>query len=203
MKLSQIVPLELYVLIGAFAEEVVSPIPSAIILITAGGIMNFQASNLSYIFFVSLLATVAKTSGAIILYLLANKFEELFLNKFGNFFGVNRAIIENLGAKLKGNWWDYLLLIFMYFSPIFPSGPISLMAGFFKVPIKVFVLSYMAGTYLKSLLYLYIGFTGADFYEKWSAGLATAESYIQFGMIALVVGVILWWKIKGKVIGNK
>jgi membrane protein DedA with SNARE-associated domain len=196
LNLANHVSIEVFIAIGAFAEEVVSPIPSAIVMITAGGILDAQTGNLYYLPFLALIGAFAKLCGSLLLYFIADKFEDLVLVKFGKFFGVNHSDVEGFGKKFKGNLRDYFLLAGLYVIPVIPSGPVSVLSGFFKIPLKIFVVGNLIGTYFKTLLYLYIGFTGADFYAKWSDGLATTESYIQFGMVALIAGGILWWKLR-------
>jgi membrane protein DedA with SNARE-associated domain len=194
LELAEKIPLEIFTFIGAFAEEVISPIPSAVVLITAGGILNTQSGLIYTIGLLALIAAVAKLLGSLLLYFLADKFEDVAIVKFGKFFGVSHDDIESFGARFKKKNVGVLLLAFLYFLPIIPSGPVSVMSGFFKVHLPTFIAGNFVGTFIKSCLYLYIGFTGADFYEKWSGGLATAESYVQFGLVALIVGGIIWYK---------
>jgi len=92
-----ILPLPVFILIGSFLEEIITPIPASAILAVGGTLipatMRFKVF---YILFLSLLSGVGKTAGSYLLYLLAWKVEYVVIDKFGKFFGVRRTDVDKI-----------------------------------------------------------------------------------------------------------
>ncbi|HEY5601227.1 MAG TPA: VTT domain-containing protein [Patescibacteria group bacterium] len=190
--LAQSIPLELYVPIGALIEEIIAPIPSPIVMTTAGSIANAQNLPLSYIFFLAPLGAIGKTLGAWVLYTIADKAEDLVLTKFGKLIGVSHREVESIGKHFKGGIRDDIILTVIRATPVIPSAPVSVVCGVLKIKLRTFLISTLAGTTVRNALFLYFGFAGLATFENIVSGLNTFESIIQAIMVLFVGAIIIW-----------
>lgn len=193
---AQHVPLELFTFAGSFIEEVVAPIPSPIVMTVTGSIASAQGKMMWYLLILSLIGACGKTLGAVLVYWIADKAEDILVGKFGKVIGVTHQEIESLGKKLNGGWKDLWLLLFLRALPIMSSAVVSVCSGVVKVPMRVYVISTFFGTIIRDFFYLYVGFTGIATLQHLVDGFDSAESVIQSVIAVLIVLFIGWiyWK---------
>ena len=99
------VPLEVFVFVGSFLEEVISPIPAALIMGTAGSLALMKGETLWYLLLLAALGNLGKTLGAWLYYLLGDKLEDAFIHKATKWFGVRHEDLENIGKRFVGHHW--------------------------------------------------------------------------------------------------
>ncbi|MDO8565616.1 MAG: VTT domain-containing protein [Candidatus Moranbacteria bacterium] len=196
------VPLPWFVFIGSFLEEVISPIPSAFIMGTAGSLALFHKETLWYLLLLALIGNIGKTLGAWLYYFLGDKLEDLLIRPITKYLGVRHEDIQSIGARFTGHHWkDGGVLFLLRLLPPFPTTPVSLAAGIIKMDLRVFLVATYAGNFFKDLLYLYAGYIGlAKLHTLWR----TIEP-IKFGVdilvaIAIIVFLILLYmhRVKGQ-----
>jgi len=191
LALSEKIPLELYAFIGGLLEEIIAPIPSPIIMTTAGGLHALNNGAFMGIVVLSLIAAFGKTIGSVVLYYLADWGEDLFVAKFGKYLGLNEKGLEKLSEKFKGGLKDILVLTFLRALPIMPGAPVAVACGAIKLDMKTYLISTYIGTFLRSLFFAYIGFVGAESYENMMGGMDSIESILTIGVI-IVIFVGIW-----------
>ena len=194
------VPLLWFVFIGSFLEEVISPIPSALIMGTAGSLALIDGRTWGYLFLLALVGNVGKTLGAWLYYFLGDKLEHLLIRPITKYFGVKHEDIENIGKRFTGRHWkDGGILFFLRLIPPFPTTPVSIAAGIIKMDIKVFLLATYAGNFLKDLVYLYAGYIGlAKLHVLWRK-----IDHVKFGVdiivtLAIIVFLIFLYVHRGR-----
>lgn len=162
-------PLEAFVFLGSFLEEVVSPIPSALIMGVAGSVALMREEPLWFLLLLAAIGNVGKTLGAWFYYFLGDKLEDLFIPKAKKWFGISHQDLENIGKRFVGHHWkDGGVLFLLRLLPPFPTTPVSITAGIIKMDLRVFLLATYAGNFFKDLLYLYIGYAGiAKLHTLW------------------------------------
>lgn len=162
-------PLEVFVFVGSFLEEVVSPIPSALIMGTAGSLALMQGDPLWYLVLLALIGNAGKTLGAWIYYYIGDKLEDIFMPRATRWLGIRHEDMQNIGKRFVGHHWkDGGVLFLLRVLPPFPTTPVSLVAGMIKMDIRVFLIATYAGNFFKDLLYLYIGYAGlAKLHTLW------------------------------------
>jgi membrane protein DedA with SNARE-associated domain len=94
------VPLEIFAFASSFIEEVLAPIPSPAVMMLTGSIASLQGRPFYNLFILCLLGAVGKLLGAIIVYFIADKVEDIFSWKLAKFFGVTHEDIESFGKRL-------------------------------------------------------------------------------------------------------
>jgi membrane protein DedA with SNARE-associated domain len=183
------VPLELFVLLGTFIEELFSPIPSFVVLVPAGAVAEAQGMGVWYLAWLMLFSAVGRIAGAIILYKLADKVENRLLTHGRRFFGISHKEIEQFGQRLgRAGRRDWAILFLMNAVPIFPAAVLSLACGFVKVQFRMFVLCTFFGTMVNALIYMGIGYAGF----RTAATLRNIEIVTQIVIGFAIVAVIAW-----------
>ncbi|MBP6944826.1 VTT domain-containing protein [Patescibacteria group bacterium] len=155
-------PVWLFVLVGSFLEEIISPIPTYAVMVTAGTVARVQRISVLLLPVLAILSSLGKTLASYIYYVLADVVEDILVPRFGKYIGVTHADVELMGAKLsarRGDWW---LLFSLRAIPIIPSVPVSVVAGLIKIDRNLFLSTTFVGTAVKNLLYLVVGFFGLD-----------------------------------------
>ena len=186
------IPLELFVLIGSFVEEVIAPIPSPFIMTVAGSIAKAQEHTLLYLVVLAIFGAIGKTLGAWVLYYAADKAEDIIIGKFGKLLGVTHKEIEGIGKRFNKGWKDIIFLFVARAVPIIPSAPVSIVCGIIKLNIKIYLFSTFLGTCVRNTLFLYVGYVGVSSYEHITGGLDSVESIVQVSLGVVVVCVIIW-----------
>ncbi|MFZ2299861.1 MAG: VTT domain-containing protein [Candidatus Moraniibacteriota bacterium] len=166
-----VVPLEWFVFIGSFFEEVVSPIPSALIMGTAGSLALVQGSTLWYLVWLALIGNLGKTLGAWLYYVVGDKLEDFLVRPLAQYFGVTHEEIESIGKRFTGHHLkDGGAVFLLRVLPFVPSLPVSLAAGIIKMDVRVYLAATYAGNFFKDLFYLYVGYMGlAKLHTLWRA----------------------------------
>ena len=186
------VPLEIFTFVGSFIEEVIAPIPSPLVLTLAGSVAESQGFPMIYLLWISLIGAVGKTLGGYLLYVVADKAEDIVVSKFGRFFGITHKDVEKLSAQLNGGKRDDVIFFFMRTLPIFPSAPISIICGLIKFNFRSFIILTLIGSFLRNLLFLYLGYFGLASAESIIQGFDKIESVVQVVLLFILAGGLFW-----------
>ncbi len=182
-------PLELFVFVGSFLEEVISPIPSALIMGTAGSLALLQGDPLWYLLLLAAIGNAGKTLGAWLYYLIGDRLEDVFIVKATKWFGIRHEDLESIGKRFVGHHWkDGGVLFLLRLLPPFPTTPVSVVAGIIKMDLRVFLIATYAGNFFKDLLYLYIGYAGI-------ARLHTLWRHVESMKIAVDIAIVITFAI--------
>lgn len=192
---SEAVSVELFVMVGGFLEELIAPIPSPLVLGTAGTMAEVAGNGLWYLLWIAVVASVAKLVASLILYFVVDKFEDIFMGKFGRFFGVSHEDIEKMGAKLGESFWRSFGVLFIFRSlPVVSSAVVSVMSGFLKVDLKSYVVATFFGNIIRNLFFIMVGYYGLEATSGVMGGLETGESIFKLFVVLGIVGWFIWWK---------
>lgn len=191
-------PLEAFVFIASFIEEVIAPVPSAAVLLLTGSFAAIQERPLLGLIPLAIIAAVGKTIGAILVYYFSEKIGGAVLTKFGGFFNVSREAIAEFGQKINGSTRDYLLLILFRALPIVPSSVVSIGCGLLKIPPRLFIITTLIGTILRDSIFLYIGYEGTQLLSAIATHSTSLESLVQTIILATVIAALgyLYYKRK-------
>ncbi len=185
-------PVEIYTLVGAFVEEVIAPIPSPLILATAGSIAFEQGKGHAALLWLSVIGAFGKTIGSWIIYFVASRLEFVFIKRFGRFFGVSQKDVEQAGKYFKGGPRDWLILFTLRALPIVPSSLVSVVCGLLRIDLRLFYVATFFGNIVRNLVYIYMGYLGVATYHSLLEGLGTAESMVQLVALFLVLLFVGW-----------
>ncbi len=190
--LAHTMPLDVFAFIGSFVEEIIAPIPSPLVMTTAGTLAYTQNYPWLYLFWLALAASVGKTVASWPIYMLADKAEDLILTRFGKFIGVSHKEVESIGKHFNGTWKDDVILLVIRALPIMPTSLVSVVCGFIKLNMRTYIQSTFIGYFIRSFIFLYIGYTGIAVYGNVSSNLASIESLVKIISGAGLVLFLVW-----------
>lgn len=191
LSLASLLPLPVFAAVSSFIEEIIAPIPSGPVMLVMGSLAQVQGYSLVMLFGLALAATAGKLLGALVVYVIADKTEDILTARFAKFFGVTHAQIEAFGARLGNGWRDYVLLTLLRTLPFVPSVVVSFGAGALKIPLRLFIVATIIGTILRDVFFLYLGYAGIGAAEGLIEHFSTIETMLQVAIAAAVVIALL------------
>lgn len=195
-------PLELFMFIGSFVEEVIAPIPSPSVVLLAGSLASLKGWTIPGLLILSFVGALGKTTGASIIYLITDKAEDFIMEKLGRYFDVTHEDVERFGKRLGHGWRDYLLLTTFRTLPFIPSSVVSVGCGLLKVPFRLFVFATFFGTIMRDGIYLYMGYIGAHIFTSFLNRSASVETMLEFVAIFVFAGIIGYFYFRKRVRGS-
>lgn len=184
---ADLMPLPLFAALSSFAEEIIAPIPSGPVMLVTGTLAQVQGYTLPLLFALACVAALGKLAGSLVVYVIADKAEDVFATRFARFIGISHAELERFGSRLGKGWQDYALLTLLRTLPFVPSAVISFGAGVLKVRLRLFIIATLIGSILRDFIFLYMGYLGLAAAETLIARFSTVESFLQAGIVAGVV----------------
>ena len=186
------VPVTWFVFTGAFVEEIVAPIPSPLVMLLAGSISASQDNSLGFLFLLAIIGAFSKTIGSLIIYVIADKAEDVVIDKFGKFLGVSHSDTEGLGKFFSKGRRDDLAVFILRAVPIMPTAPVSVIAGLIKLDLKTYLLSTFMGLVVRNSIYLYLGYISLGSLESLSEGFDSLEN-LGYLILSVIGGIALLW----------
>lgn len=188
-----IIPVIPFSFIASLIEEIISPIPSPLVMTTVGSILSAREFVPWYVFAGTILAaTSGKCFGYWGVYTIADKLEGVFMKYFGPMIGVSHQQIESIGKLFSGTWRDDLFVFIVRFLPVLPSAPITITAGVIKLPLRGFLISSFFGTGMRNIMYLSIGYVGWGAIRGFVGGVERSELYVQLGILIFLGSIVIW-----------
>lgn len=192
-ELAGLLPLEIFVIIGSLVEEIIAPIPSPLVSMTAGGSALLQERIWVSIIWLALLAGAAKTVVCFGFYWLGDKAEDWLLRgRLGKWLGVSHQEVEALGAHFRGTRRDGWVLLLIRAIPFMPTTPVSLLAGIIKLDWRNYLWGTFIGLIIRSLFFLTIGYTGAASYEAITSGIYNLQTGAEVLIAASLIGILVY-----------
>lgn len=180
---AETVPLEILALITGFISEIIPPVPSFPILISIGVLARIQDYALPSIIIIAFFSALSKTGVGIFFYKITDKAEDVFIDKYGNYFNLKPGQLESFGDKFGKRPLDYFLITLVRGIPFLSSTLLTVAAGLIKLPLKLFVVTAFFGSLIQDSLYLYIGFSGLKGFRNYFK----EHSHINIVLIGLFI----------------
>lgn len=185
-------------------EEVIVPIPSAVILLGSGFLFLKGAFSLSLVstllFTIVIPAMFGLTLGSLVIYGFAYKGGKPFLDRFGTWIGVRWADIESVQRKFEEGTFDEWTFILARVFPVVPSVLIAVFCGLTRMPVKKYIMLTLVGAFLKALLLAIIGWQVGALYLKYANVIGHIENTVFALTILSIVGFLVYRKVKQKVV---
>ncbi len=180
------------VFVASIIEEVVAPIPSALVMMGAGfsliGEAAISMSSLSRLLvLVALPAALGVTVGSLLVYGISYWIGKPFLDKWGKYIGVPKGSIERAQEKFDKGYADELVVFGLRVIPLIPSVVISAFCGLVRIPFRSYVLYTFLGTFLRALILGFVGWQAQSLYVVWAEKIEHFEKYIEIGIVVLVL----------------
>jgi membrane protein DedA with SNARE-associated domain len=179
------------VFVAEFVEEVIVPIPSAMILLGSGFVFLKGSISLSFLntlfFTVVIPATAGLTIGSLVIYLLVFKFEKPFIEKFGKYLTIEQKDLDQMNERFNSGKLDEIFIILARIFPIVPSVVIAVFCGLIKMPWKKYLIITIIGAFFRSLILSLVGWQVGELYIKYAGAIGKIENT---GLILLVVAFL-------------
>ncbi len=199
--------LEIYVLpLGFFGvffasiiEEVVAPIPSALIMTMAGfifvkGLVSFDSVSI-LILKVALPSALGITIGSYFIFFISKFGGKFVIEKWGKFIGLYWSDIESMKLKLSGTKKDDVIVCLARILPIIPSVAISAFCGIFGMNIFRYALITFVGVFIRGMILGFVGWQVGNVYQKYAHLLSKIESiFLIFIAIVIFVFIVVKYK---------
>lgn len=198
---SKSVPVELFTFAGAFLEEVIAPIPSPLVMTTAGTIARAAGHPWIFLLWLTFIGAISKTVGAWIVYVIADKGEDIVVGKFGRYLGISQKDIQSMERTIRGKVREDVALLVLRSLPIVSSALLSIICGVLAINMRVYLVTTFFGTLIRNLFFLVLGYMGVEAYSSLLGGVDALETVMKFLMVGAVAAVIAWmyWRrYKGK-----
>ncbi len=189
-------PLEIFTAAGGFIEEIIAPIPSPLIMGTAGSAAFHQGKDYFTLFYLAVLGSAGKTAASWAIYLFGEKAEHLAVGKFGKWFGVTQESMDRLSKIVNKGWKDFAALLMMRSLPFFPSSVVSLASGILRVEIWTYMISTFIGNIIRGGIFLYIGYEGNSAYRSVIEKIDSAESIVKVAIVGILIGAVVWFRFR-------
>lgn len=191
--LSAQVPLPVYVFVGEVIEEIISPIPSQLVMGTAGSIAFLQGWSIFTLLILALIGSFAKSLTTMGFYVVADILEDRLVPMIGKYVGITHEDLESIGKRFdKGGKREFISLFFLRCLPILPSAPLSMVCGLVKVNKSTFFWSTVAGNWVRGLTIMLAGYLGFDVLESFLHGVINARVLGILGVVLALAGVMVW-----------
>lgn len=197
-KYANTLPLEAFTFLGGFIEEIIAPIPSPLIMSTAGTVAQHRGYGFLLLFLLCVLGAAGKTLASWILYILGEKAEHLVVGRWGKWFGVTEENMRQLSQAINKGWKDFAILTALRAFPFFPSAVISVLGGVLEIEIKTFLVSTFIGNVIRGGFFFWIGFAGKAAYDSALQGLDSLEKAGKLLLVVTVAAVFAWFKFRRK-----
>ena len=184
------------VFVASVVEEVVAPIPSALIMTMSGFLLVSGPVSISsisaLIFKVAIPAALGVTIGSYFIFFLAKYGGKRIIERWGKYFGLYWSDIEKLQARLSGTHRDELIIGIARTIPFFPSVAVSAFCGILNMNIwRYFVVSFV-GVFFRGIILGIIGWQVGNVYIKYANYIKHIEDKVLYGLISAIILFVLY-----------
>jgi len=192
------------VFVASVIEEVLAPIPSAVIMTLSGflfvaGPVSVKAI-LALIFKVAIPAALGVTIGSYVVYYVARLGGKLVIDKWGKYVGLYWTDIEKLQNKLEGTRKDELIIGGARVLPFIPSVAISAFCGILEMNVVKYFFITFVGVFFRGIILGILGWQAGNVYEKYTHTISSIENVVMISTI-LAIGIFIVVKYKSRLKG--
>lgn len=182
--------------VGVFAasllEEVLAPIPSALVQMGAGFFLLPETVSGEFVFdlivTVTIPAALGVTIGSLLVYFIAYYAGKPALERWGHWFGLSWSDVERGRERFQGGHKDSITLFVLRTIPIVPSVAISAVCGLIRMRLAKYFLYTFLGTLVRASGLAIVGWQLGELYHEYAALIDEFETYILVVLVVIVGG---------------
>lgn len=179
------------VFLASVIEEVVAPIPSAVVITLSGFVFLKGTFSLAFVskllFSVVIPAACGVTLGSLFVYGLAFFIGKPFLVRWGSWLGLSWNDVEILQARFDAKKIDEIALVSVRALPIVPSVAISAFYGLIRFNVYTYIVCTFVGTLVRATVLALVGWQVGAFYHVYAEKIA----YIEKGILVCVISIFV------------
>lgn len=185
-------PLEVFTFVGSLAEEFIAPIPSPVVMMTAGAVAKAQQYSWTGVFIVLAVGALGKALGAIFYYGVGMYFSHLLTGKIGMLLGITPGVIARWHGVLQHRGMAWTAMIGLRSLPPVPSTPVSVACGVLGMPLGQFFVSTLVGFMIRSGLMISAGYLGSQALTNFTKSFDDLESTLTLvAAVCILSGIVL------------
>lgn len=191
-----ILPLGVFgVFFASVIEEIIAPIPSAVIMMMSGFIfvpVGFSWASVSALIFkVAIPAALGITIGSYGVFFIAKFGGKFVIEKWGKFIGLYWDDIERLKSRLSGTKKDEIIISAARILPFVPSVAITAFCGTIGMSAyRYFVVTFI-GTFFRGLILGAVGWQVGNVYERYADFISRVENFVLVSTILILIIFIM------------
>jgi len=179
------------VFLAGVIEQVISPIPSVLIPMSAGFLLipksafSFQVL-IQIIRKISLPYSLGATLGCSVLYLATFFGGRVLMEKYGKFFGLSLRQIDKFRTKFTRGFKDEAIIFLLLILPVTPISIVAAGCGLIGITAYEFYPLMFLGTLTRSIFLAFLGWKTGETYVSMAHNLNKTESLLSFGIIGVI-----------------
>ena len=184
------------IVLFAFAQEVIPPIPSSVFAVTlgfaffAGTPITFE-TLMQTVTAVGIPLAIGLTVGAACVYSVFYWGGRPFVVRYGSFIGVSWDDIERMRTKFDGKHTDDVLFFVARSFPLVPSVALNTFAGIVRWRFVPFVVLTFFGTIFRGSLTAFIGWQAGSAFMHYAELIERYSSYVLYVIVAGLVAFVV------------
>lgn len=187
---------------ASILEEVIAPIPSAIVTLAAG--FFFLSGDWSLDLFFKLInnvvlpITLGITLGSLVIYWVVRKFGDPFIDKFGKWLGITKTSMDSFRERISKGPKDEVTIFVVRAIPIVPSVAIAAVCGVLHTPVRTYLGATFLGTIVRSAFLGILGWQVGNLYTGYARVISRFENIGLVIIVLLAVSLVLYRRQKLK-----
>lgn len=185
------------VFLASFLEEMIAPIPSTIVVFTAGLVLThgLQGQEVAAMLLLKVIlpASAGMTIGSLIPYFIARAGEKVVINRFGKYIGVDWSMIEKMKAWSAKHTSDEFIIFGTRAIPGIPTMVVSIVAGLAQIPVVEYMTYTFLGSVIRTALLSTAGWLGGRQYGFIVNLFSVAEDHLLVIAIAVLISGLTAW----------
>lgn len=189
------------VFFASIIEEVIAPIPSPIVMMSAGAAMlseyNSPSTGLAVeMLLIAIVGALGATIGSYLPFFIAYYGGKPLIEKTSKFTGVSWKFIEKLQARLEKSNSDEITIGSLRAIPVMPSVLIAVTCGLMRINIFSYSISFFIGGIIRGLVFLIVGWQLGAAYVDGAHAFEDVSDWVQaILLVGIIIGLgYLYWK---------
>lgn len=192
-------------LAASLLEEVIAPIPSAIVVLFGGFLLipddaTFWQAALQVSYKVMLPASVGMAVGSLFPYYIAKIGEKVAVDRFGRLLQVDWAMVEKAQRFFEEKKSDELVLFVVRAVPLVPSVVIAVFCGLIRMNVWTFLIFSFLGSLIRTFVLGMVGWAVGAAYVTYAEQIKHVEDV---GLVIVAVAAVsaaffLWMRVRKK-----
>ena len=186
------------VFLGVIIEEVIAPIPSAVVIMGAAFLMipaelGWLEALWMIFWKIAIPASAGMVVGSSLIYGIGYWGGKPAITKWGKWFGIRWSDIEKAESRLSTKHADVLGLFFFRTIPIIPGVVLSAFYGVIRVPWKIYAFVTFVGSIIRAFVLGVIAWKAQGAYTVIAEKFNKLEDLVIVAVVAIALAGIGWF----------
>lgn len=180
------------VFLATIIEEIIAPIPSPLVPLTAGFFLlqtneSFLVTFINTLILIALPVAFGITIGSIAVYAIGYWGGKPVIDKLSKWLGLSWGDILKTEQKLTRGKGDEITLFSLRVIPIIPGVAISGFCGIVRYPIKTFIPITFVGAFVRATILGLLGWYTGVMYLEYVDKISKVENYLFLGILLIFI----------------